>query len=40
MHTDPRQRHANARVLREELREVLKALARDSERVDRTIIAD
>lgn len=38
--TDPRSRHANARVLREELRVVLSTLEDDSPSRDRTIVAD
>ena len=38
--TDPRSRHPNVRVLREELREVLKQLDDDVEEHERTIVAD
>ena len=38
--TDPRSRHANARVLREELRVVLATLEEDNPTQDRTIVAD
>ncbi len=38
--TDPRSRHANARVLREELRVVLATLEDDNPTRDRTIVAD
>lgn len=38
--TDPRSRHPNVRVLREELREVLKQLEDDVEEHERTIVAD
>ncbi|MBS2016271.1 MAG: serine/threonine protein kinase [Deltaproteobacteria bacterium] len=37
---DPRSRHPNVRVLREELREVLKQLEDDVEEHERTIVAD
>lgn len=38
--TDPRARHPNVRVLREELREVLKLMDDDVEEHERTIVAD
>ena len=38
--TDPNQRHPNARVMREELREVLATLEEDDDMPERTIVAD
>jgi len=38
--TDPNKRHPNARVMREELREVLASLEEDDDMPERTIVAD